>query len=365
MTSADLTDRLRTSRPVAPDALRERVRAIAAAGPAGSRFAAFRLPRLRLVVPAVAATAIAAAALIAIVRPEHQDALRQAAKQPATAATLTDQTQQATAPFPGTTADKSALQGSRQETTPAPSTTGTPSGASTGTAPAPASGRAVDYQAQIGLEVKDGDALSSATDRAQRIARDLGGYVVAVEYASSESGSASLTLRVPTAKVQDAIAQLTALGKITSQQVQIRDLQEQLDQLSRQITVLRGRIAHITALLASPDLTPERRAQLEAQRVQLQSALRGIRQQSAGVSQQAALATIQLTLTTNEKSAAPAPASRVRRTLDEAGRILAWEGVALLYGLVVIGPFALVGAAAWLGARTRKRAEERRLLARG
>ena len=39
MTSADLTELLRASRPVAPDTLRERVRAIAAAGPAPAPYA--------------------------------------------------------------------------------------------------------------------------------------------------------------------------------------------------------------------------------------------------------------------------------------------------------------------------------------
>ena len=69
MTSADLTEQLRASRPVAPGALRERVRAIATAETAPSRLSSFRLPRLRLVVPVAAATAVAAAALIALVRP--------------------------------------------------------------------------------------------------------------------------------------------------------------------------------------------------------------------------------------------------------------------------------------------------------
>jgi TolA-binding protein len=147
--------------------------------------------------------------------------------------------------------------------------------------------------------------------------------------------------------------------------VQIQDLQEQLDQLSRQIAVLRGRIAHITALLADPNLTPDRRAQLETRRAQLQTDLRSTRLQSAGISKQASLATIQLTIATKQKSATPAPASRLRRTLHEAGRILTWEGVALLYCLVVAGPFALAGALAWFGARMRRRSIENRLLARG
>jgi hypothetical protein len=346
MTSADLTELLRSSRPSAPDTLRERVREIAAEKPkpAAAPLPRLRLPRLRLVVPAAAATALAAAALIAVVRPEHQSRL-DAAKPPAaieSTPVTADATRKAAA---GLVQDHAATAGS-------------------GGAPSTAPGRAVDYQAQIGLEVKDNDALASATDRAQRVARDLGGYVVAVQYASAESGSASLMLRVPTGKVQDAIAQLTALGKITSQQVQIRDLQEQLDQLDAQIVVLHQRIAHITALLAASDITPERKAQLEARRAQLQATLATIRRQRAGTAQQASLATIQLTLTTKQQSTGPAPASRARRTLDEAGRILTWEGVAVLYGLVVAGPFLVVGVAAWFAARLRRRSIESRLLAR-
>jgi hypothetical protein len=356
MTSADLTELLRSSRPSAPDALRERVREIAAAKPVAAPFPRLRLPRLRLVVPAAAATALAAAALIAVVRPEHQQVRLDSVQTPsvteATPPTATTQLQDGLDLASPQTVRKAST-GQAQD-----------HGASRAAAPSTDSGRAVDYQAQIGVEVRDNDALASATDRAQRVARDLGGYVVAVQYASAESGSASLTLRVPTAKVQDAIAQLTALGKITSQQVQIRDLQEQLDQLAAQIVSLHQRIAHITALLAAPDLTAERKAQLEARRAQLQATLASMRRQRAGTAQEAALATIQLTLATKQQSTGPAPASRARRTLDEAGRILTWEGVAVLYGLVVAGPFLVVGAAAWFAARMRRRSIESRLLAR-
>ena len=342
MSSADLTELLRASRPVAPDSLRDQVRILASAPPARTRWTrpAVHLPRIRLLVPALAAGAVAVAVLIAVVRPAHE--------RPATIALER--------PSADTAASSEAAAGAQLKTAPArgsvpPST-------------APTTARAQDYQAQIGVEVADTDALSKATKRATTIAQNLGGYVLASQYSASERGAASITLRVPSARVQDAIAQLTGLGKITSQQVQIQDLQEQLDQLAQQVTVLRDRIAHITALLAKPDLTTARRTQLEAQRAQLQTDLRRIRRQESGVSQQAALATIQLTLATKDGAGTPAPTSRARRTLDEAGRILAWEGVALLYGLVVVGPFALVALIVWLGARSRRRGEEDRLLAR-
>jgi hypothetical protein len=236
------------------------------------------------------------------------------------------------------------------------------SGAASG--PTPAAGRAQHYEAQLGIEVEDDDALSAATGRAQTIARDLGGYVEATDFTSGSGGTASLVVRVPTGKVQEAIARLTALGRITSQHVQIQDLQDELDQLDRQLATLRGQIAHVATLLADPGLTPERRAQLLARREQLQNALRNARRQRVDTAGQAALATIQLTLATKAQSTTPSPASRWRRSLDEAGRILAWEGIALLYAVAVTAPFGLVGGLLWLGARARRRGGERRLLAR-
>jgi len=358
MSSADITELLRASRPVAPDTLRERVREIAAATPASPRRSHFRLrlPRLRIVVPVAAATAVVAAALIAVVRPEHRQTV-------VSAATQSQQQQKELTP-PPLAGGTGAVQDSHVRAAAPKSTAGTNHG-SAGTAPAPSTGgRAVDYEAQIGLEVEDNDALSSATKRAMSIARGLGGYVVSAQYATSDSGSAQLTLRVPSDRIQDAIAQLTALGTITSQQVQIQDLQEQLDALDRQVVVLRQRVAHVTALLAEPNLSAERRAQLEAQRAELQAALRRTHQQHAATAHQAAFATIQLALTTKEQSGAPVAPSRLHRSLDEAGRILTWEGVALLYALVVVVPFALVGALVWYAGRTRRRNEEARLLAR-
>ena len=104
--------------------------------------------------------------------------------------------------------------------------------------------------------MKDVDGLSDATQKALQITRDLGGYVVSVSYATSDTGVSALTLKVPTAKVQDALVRLTGLGKIVSQQVQIDDLQGQVDELTKRETALRGQIARLSARLADPTSTP-------------------------------------------------------------------------------------------------------------
>ena len=96
--------------------------------------------------------------------------------------------------------------------------------------------RAARHRDADASQVADTDALSTATQDALQITRSLGGYVVivSVRRRHETTGPPSLTLRVPVGEcVQDAIARLSALGTIVSQQVQIDDLQEALDALDR------------------------------------------------------------------------------------------------------------------------------------
>jgi hypothetical protein len=350
MTASELTEYLRAARPLAPDSLRERVRAIATAQPAPAAQRRLQLPRVRILVPVAAASAVAAAGIFALVRPQagHKPARLDSAR--------------ALAPVTTTPSTGTGEAHGGPATVPsfAPQTSSAPAQK---TAPLPTPGRAQRYEAQLTITVKNGDALSDATARAQSTVRDLGGYVVSVSFASAESGGASLTLRVPTARVQDALTRLSALGKVAGQQVQIDDLQTTLDQLSRRITILHARIVHITALLTDPSLSSVRRAELEGQRTSLQNALRDARRSRSGVSAEARFATIQLELQTARKTAAPPP-SRADRTLHKAAQILAWEGAATLYVLVVLGPVGLLGAALAVAAKARRRSEESRLLAR-
>jgi hypothetical protein len=351
MTASELTEQLRAARPTAPESLRERVRAIVEAQPAPvvrRRLPSLQLPRLRIAIPIAAATALAAAGVVALVRPDHQ--------QVSGAPTAV---RAATAPSPNPAPPAATESQAPNQGSAVPQTFGSADKA----APLPTPGRAQRYEAQLTISVKNAGALSDATAHAQSTVRDLGGYVVNVSFASADSGTSSLTLRVPTQQVQEALARLSALGKVVGQQVQIDDLQTTLDQLSRRITVLRARIFHITALLTDPSLSSVQRADLETQRTELQNALREARQNRSGVSAIARYATIQLQLQTARKAVAPPP-SRANRTLHQAARILAWEGAATLYVLVVLGPLAILGAALAFAARARRRSEQGRLLAR-
>jgi hypothetical protein len=99
----------------------------------------------------------------------------------------------------------------------------------------------------------------------------------------------------------------------------------------------------------------------------LQSRLAGAKQKLAGLQEgrkgtidEARTATIFLTLTTEEID----PAAETGSRLDDVKDVLAWEGIALLYALVIAGPFVLLGLLAWFALRLRRRREEARLLAK-
>src|SRR6478736_598983 len=282
MTSAELITALQANRPVATETLRDRVRAIAAAEPVQRPSPFARLPRISLrrfalvAVPATAVVLLGTAGVVGLLDSGS-------GSQVESSAAREDFAQRAQAPAGGVA------------TTPLLKA-GAPPAAADAATPAPTTGRAQRYSAQLTLAVKDVDGLSAATQKALQITRDLGGYVVSVSYATSDTGVSSLTLKVPTAKVQDALVRLTGLGKIVSQQVQI-------DELTKRETALRGQIARLSARLADPSLDAETRATLESRRDAARSELARVRVSRAQVNGEARYATIQLTLQTSQSSA--------------------------------------------------------------
>ena len=343
--SPDLVHELRASRPVAPAALRTRVRDVAHSQPSPTVLARLRFPARRLTLvalPAAAVVAIGAAGVLGLARSDvAPETLRERAR-PAESAT--------TDALPGATLGAADL--------------GAQDLGSQDSAIGPTPGRAQRVSATLTVEVRDSDAVSRAAQDALELTRSLGGHVVNASVATGEQGTASLTVRVPVDKVQRAIVQLSGLGRIVSQQVTIDDLQEDLDAFQRRESSLRSQIARIGARLETEMLDAETRAVLEARRARLQRELRQVLRGISSTSAEARMATIQLTVVTPDAlGAVPAPPSRLDRTLDEALNVLVWEGVVALALAIVLAPVALLGLAALLGRRLYRRREDERLLA--
>jgi uncharacterized coiled-coil protein SlyX len=338
MTSPDLIRELQASRPSAPDTLRERVREISVRVPRNaSRWALPSLPRPTFVlVPAAAALvlAVGVAGVVGLAGPNER----------------------ADVAVPGQRSlVETAPSTEAQEKSPAPLAAGADQAA--------VPERAQRIAATLSIRVPSSERVSRAAQQALEITRSLGGHVVTSNVTTGTGANATLTVRIPAAKTQDAIARLSALGTIVSQQVSVEDLQEQLDALTRRMRSLRAQIVKITARLESETLDPQTRAALVLRRQTLRNELRSRRSEAGATRSAARFATIQLSVVTPEAEGVVPTSSRIDRSLDKALDVLVWEGIVALVVLLVAAPLAILAVAAWLLHRLYRRHAEERLLA--
>ncbi|HET7045825.1 MAG TPA: DUF4349 domain-containing protein [Gaiellaceae bacterium] len=319
MSRLDVYAELRDTRPAAPAELRERVRTIAAteaAPPTPGRRRPVLSPRLAL------GTLLAAAAAVAIAV-----GVSQRGSEPQISAGRT---------APLEAQSSGAADSGRALKAPAPSRT-----------------RLQDYDATLGLRVRDPAALSAATRRALAIVRSLGGFATVVDlHVDGGEGDATIRVRVPVGKVGRAVERLTALGTITESSVQVQDRQAGVNAGDREIARLQRQLRALRAR-EQTDATKRQIAALTA-RVQ------GLQRNRAETVRQARLATISLQLTTR----GPAPAPHHDGPLHGVVVALRYLGIGAVYALAIGGPILLLALAArlaWLYARRRG---ERRLLER-
>jgi Domain of unknown function (DUF4349) len=186
----------------------------------------------------------------------------------------------------------------------------------------------------MSMRVKD---LSGATQSAVRTTRRLGGFVAGADYSTdTNAGVSRLTLRVPVANLQNAIASFTTLGTILSQHISVADLQAGVDRLDKRIANAR------------------RAGDKDA-------AARFLRRRAALV-REGTYARVSLNLTTTKPAAKHVVPSRFDRFRDNAGDILGKEAIGVLYFLVIAGPFIFLAALALFGERARRRRADHRLL---
>jgi hypothetical protein len=321
MSQRDLVAELRAARIEAPSEVRARVRLIAAADTTPVQRRTFTWRRALVVALPVAA---AVAAAIVITRPSHS---------PPTAVPV-ERAGVATGSAPAATQQKALA-------TPAP------------VAPGPSTTRVQRYGAYLALRVPAPGGISSGVKRALQITRSLGGYAGSVHAtATGKAGSADLSLRIPRAHIQEAIARLSAIGTITAEQVDVQDLQTGLNATARTIARLQRQLA---GLRAQPDstLTTKRIAALVLQ-------IQGLQRAEAAVVRSARYATVRLHLGTP----AVKQATSHHGPLHGLGVAFRWLGIGAVYALALGAPLLLVAWLAWIATRTIRRRREDALLSR-
>jgi ribosomal protein L29 len=225
-------------------------------------------------------------------------------------------------------------------------------------------GRAQEWDVSLELAVRDNRGLSEASAEAIRVTRSLGGFVVSSNVATEGSGGrADLVLRIPQRRVQDALAQFSALGTITGQQVTVQDRQADLDRLAKRIDTLRIQLAEVRAQLAQGGLSEADRLRLELRRQRLQGELNQQARQRTGIANEVALAEFSLTIQT-KRAAAVAGDSRIDGAVGDAVEVLSVAAAVGLFLLIVLAPLAVLAALLLVARRSFRRREEERLLDR-
>jgi hypothetical protein len=326
--SRELTTALREETPTVPVELRERVALIAAAAPP-SRRRRFPVRRaLLLAAPAAAVGSLAVAVVAGVI--SSSTPLAPTAEGPAA---FEPELESPQAGARRSRVAKRAARATELRAAVPPSRDLAPQ-----LTPAPSTKRAQDVQATLRILVDDPGDLSTATQRALRTTRRLGGYVVTVQYGTPEpsEGTANLRVRIPVSRVQAAIVSFSGLGRILAQQTQVTDLQQRLDELTRQLRRAKGNKARIAAL----------------------------RRQRTELNRRAAFATLAVDLTTHEPEKKAASPGRLERAVDDATGVLTAELAIGAYALIVASPFLILLAAAFAANRAYRRYADQRLLER-
>jgi hypothetical protein len=230
------------------------------------------------------------------------------------------------------------------------------------TAPdAPARDRAVLRNAAITLSTPP-DEVESVVDRAIRLVDTLGGYVETSEVSSSGSrASASLTVKIPSAKLDSGLAQISKLAHVKSRSQQAQDVTDQRSALEARVRDARADRNGLRARLAKASTDKERsslRARLDRASRRVTRAERAV----ASLGQEVSFATVELTVQgTRRSGAAAVPGDRWTPgdALGDAGRVLEVIAGVLVIALAIALPLAILAVLAGLGNRalTRRRRE--------
>ncbi len=210
------------------------------------------------------------------------------------------------------------------------------------------------------------DDVAAAAAQAAGAARGLGGLVgaeqVVIDPDDAHRTSATLTLRVPSARLDDLLTQIRGLGTVLEQTQQAQDVTAQVADVGARVEAQRASVRRIQALLARANTIGEV-VTVEAQLAQRQADLESLEAQQKALSDQTSLATLQVSLV--------GPTTIVPVTDDETGFLAGlsrgWTAftAAITAGLTTVGvlvPFVGFGLViglplvAWARARSRRTA---------
>ncbi len=179
--------------------------------------------------------------------------------------------------------------------------------------------------------------------KAQSIAGFLGGYV---EQSDQSRGAASVTMRVPVARFDEAVTRLGGLGRVTDRSARGEDVSATFSDLEARIRNLSAQEGVLLDLMRQARSIPDT-ITVQQQLSQVRGEIEQLTGQRNLLNNQTSLATVVATF--NARGVAPAPADRDRSTLAQAWHDAVGVAVAIMGGtIVVLGALIPLGLLAGL-----------------
>jgi hypothetical protein len=242
-------------------------------------------------------------------------------------------------------------------------------GSSSALAPPPAAStstrqRRVERSTRLELTTTD---VQKATDGVVRATQAAGGFVQSSQVSTGDGRStASFVLRVPTGKLDDALARLSKLGHVKSLQQSADDITGAYDGASGRLTEARAARRGLLRALGNAT-TAEQVSSLRARIADNRRELQRYQREFNAVRNRANLATVGVEVTGAARKQAAAPSHGSWTPGDaahDAVRVLEVSAGVALIALAVLVPLTLVGAAGGFAAvAVRRRRREAALSA--
>lgn len=225
-------------------------------------------------------------------------------------------------------------------------------GGSVGAAPLPGIGPSVIKTADMKVQVGAG-AFRDSLQEATGIAGTYGGFVLSSTVEGERARRGSIVIRVPSDRFEDALGDARDLGKVKRETVSGEDVSQEFVDLEARLRNLEAQEAVLLRLMDRARTVGDTiRVQRELTDAQLQ--IERIRGRLRFLRDQTSFGTIELRLVEAGVPAAHQPGT-LERAWQRVGDTLLAITSGLIVALGVVGPFALVGLAVWLGARRLRR----------
>jgi hypothetical protein len=223
---------------------------------------------------------------------------------------------------------------------------------------APARQRRVERSTRLELTTTD---VQKAADGVVRATQAAGGFVQSSQIATGDGRStASFVLRVPTSRLDDALARLSKLGHVKSLQQSAQDITGSYDSASARLAEARAERRGLLRALAKAT-TAQEISSLRARIADNRRELQRYQREFNAVRNRANYATVGVDVTGTKRKQTVAPAGGSWTPGDaahDAVRVLEVSAGVALIALAVLAPVGLVGAAggfAAIAVRRRRR----------